>query len=270
MAGRDEESQAVMGAAMRYVQDGDRSELESFPLAALKKADNQLSNRDEGSNYRKAIKDRIDELTSANGPDDKAADSKLRPDRKKLQEKSKKLWHEGFVGKLIVGVSVGVLLILITPFIKTNILKSSPEQKNEVEQVALQEIKIPITIESTWDEYSELDRKAEFYIVRSDSPGTQSVIYSGNAKVLIPEDGTTVNEMISIAPYKTTKTTVILPKAKELNKYLEYGGYEIQLVLFNKYGHVFMHMEQKLFDKEILQRGMRYWFRLIPEQILNK
>ncbi len=62
MAGRDEESQKIMAASMRYVKNGDRSELESFSLAALKKADYQLDNRDNGSGYRNAIKDLITEL----------------------------------------------------------------------------------------------------------------------------------------------------------------------------------------------------------------
>ena len=62
MAGRDEESQAVMSAAMRYVKRGDRAELERFSLPALKKADLQLGNRDAGSGYRRAIAERIAEL----------------------------------------------------------------------------------------------------------------------------------------------------------------------------------------------------------------
>ncbi len=70
MAARDEESQRVMGAAMRYVKSGDRSKLESFSLAVLQKADYQLSGRDDGSGYRNAIKDRITELKSKNAQTD--------------------------------------------------------------------------------------------------------------------------------------------------------------------------------------------------------
>ena len=62
MAGRDEESQRVMAAAMRYVKSGDRSELEAFSLSVLRKADYQLNDRDNGSGYRAAIKERIAEL----------------------------------------------------------------------------------------------------------------------------------------------------------------------------------------------------------------
>jgi hypothetical protein len=64
MAGRDEELQKVMAAAQRYAKYGDRSELETFALPILRKADYQLSNRDEGSGYRRAIADRIRELES--------------------------------------------------------------------------------------------------------------------------------------------------------------------------------------------------------------
>ncbi len=53
-----------MSTAMRYVKSGDRSELEKFSLSVLKKADYQLSNRDIGSGYRRAITDRISELES--------------------------------------------------------------------------------------------------------------------------------------------------------------------------------------------------------------
>lgn len=69
MAGRDEESQKVMAAAMHYVKSGDRSELETFSLPILRKADYQLSNRDNGSGYRRAIGDRITELESKNKKD---------------------------------------------------------------------------------------------------------------------------------------------------------------------------------------------------------
>lgn len=62
MTGRDEESQEIMGAAMQFVKTGDRCALESYPLAALKKANYQLSHRDIDSGYRRAIKDLITEL----------------------------------------------------------------------------------------------------------------------------------------------------------------------------------------------------------------
>jgi len=62
MPNRDEESQAIMAAAMRFVKSDDRSDLESYPLALLKKADYQLGNRDIGSGYRKAVTDLITEL----------------------------------------------------------------------------------------------------------------------------------------------------------------------------------------------------------------
>jgi len=62
MAGRDKESQEVMSAAMRYIKSGDRTELETFSLSVLKKADYQLGSRDIGSGYRSAITDRITEL----------------------------------------------------------------------------------------------------------------------------------------------------------------------------------------------------------------
>jgi hypothetical protein len=161
----------------------------------------------------------------------------------------------------IIGVLGGVYQDVVKPISEeiTTVKSNAVEQK----LAPVEQIVIPVEIESTWDEYSELDRKAEFYIVRSKSPGMQAVVYSGSAKVKIPKNGLTVNEMISIAPHKTTKTKVILPKSERLQGYLDEGGYEIQLMLFNQYGRVFPHMEQKLFDKEILARGFRYWFRLV-------
>lgn len=66
MAGRDTESQAIMGAAMSFVKSGDRSSLESCTLEALKKADYQLGDRDIDSGYRNAIKDLINERESEN------------------------------------------------------------------------------------------------------------------------------------------------------------------------------------------------------------
>ncbi|MES9901690.1 MAG: hypothetical protein ABW168_03290 [Sedimenticola sp.] len=161
----------------------------------------------------------------------------------------------------IIGVFGGVYQDVVKPISEEIASDELTTPKNN--QAAIEQITIPVEIESTWDEYSELDRKAEFYVVRSESPGMQTVIFSGAAKVEIPKDGMTVNEMISISPHKTTKTNVILPKSEQLQKYLDEGGYEIQLVLFNQYGRMFPHMEQKLFDKEIIARGFRYLFRLV-------
>ena len=62
MTQRDSESQEIMAAAMRYVKSGDRTELESYSLSALKKADYQLGDRDINSGYRESIKDLISEL----------------------------------------------------------------------------------------------------------------------------------------------------------------------------------------------------------------
>lgn len=270
MAGRDKESQAIIGAAMRYVKSGDRSELESFSLQTLKKADYQLSNRDVGSGYRRAIENLINELDVEHQMPNQSNIINVKSKRYLFGFNLKETWHESFIGKVVVAVISGVLLLFIAYFINKYVLHTTPVHKTNIEETAVYSIEIPIHIESTWDEYSDLDRKAEFHIVRTESPGSQSVIYSGSAKVKIPKGGLTVNEMISIAPHKTTKTAVILPKVKALNSYLEEGGYEIQLVLFNKHGHVFTHMGQYLFDEEIINREFRYWFRLMPNQIPNK
>lgn len=65
MATRDEQSQKIMAAAMRYVKSGNREELEAFGLGDLQKADYQLGDRDKDSGYRRAIADRIEELRKA-------------------------------------------------------------------------------------------------------------------------------------------------------------------------------------------------------------
>ncbi len=62
MARRDEESKEVIGSAMRFVKTGDRSDLESYSLSVLKKADYQLGNLDKGEGFRAAISDLIKEL----------------------------------------------------------------------------------------------------------------------------------------------------------------------------------------------------------------
>jgi len=99
MAGRDEESQAIMGAAMGFVKSGDRSTLESFSLEALKKADYQLSDRDVDSGYRRAIKDLINERESTN--ENKADMVDLKPNfyglginLNEVWRRVKKLWSK--------------------------------------------------------------------------------------------------------------------------------------------------------------------------------
>ena len=67
---RDNESQKIIGAAQRYIKTNDRSDLESFSLELLTKANYQLGNRDINSGYRKALSDRIEELKCTNKPND--------------------------------------------------------------------------------------------------------------------------------------------------------------------------------------------------------
>lgn len=166
----------------------------------------------------------------------------------------------------IIGIFGGIYQDVVKPISEEPSAEKSTNPAQEPTSMGY--ITIPIEIESSWDEYSFLDRKAEFYIVRPESPGTQVVVSSGAAKIEIPEDGMTINngEKIYISPHNTTKTKVILPKSKKLQGYLNEGGYEIQLVLFDQYGSVFPHMEQRLFDREFLAEGFRYWFRLVLDE----
>ena len=46
MPRRDEKTQYVMNASMRFVKTGDRGVLEPFSLSTLKKVDYQISDRD--------------------------------------------------------------------------------------------------------------------------------------------------------------------------------------------------------------------------------
>jgi len=59
---RDSVSQKIMSAAMTFVKTNDRSALESFTLSDLKKADQQLGDRDLDKGYRSVIKELISEL----------------------------------------------------------------------------------------------------------------------------------------------------------------------------------------------------------------
>jgi len=91
MAGRDEESQAIVGAAMHYVKTGDSSSLEPFTLAALKKADYQLGDRDFESGYRRAIKDQINQRESYNENEADVVD--LKPNFFGLGINLNESWH---------------------------------------------------------------------------------------------------------------------------------------------------------------------------------
>lgn len=61
MSQLDEQSWQVVAAAQRYVRTGDSSEMREFGVAALKKADYQLDDRDVNTGWRKAIQDFIKE-----------------------------------------------------------------------------------------------------------------------------------------------------------------------------------------------------------------
>ena len=61
MSRLDEQSWQVVAAAQRYVRSGNSSEMREFDVAALKKADYQLGDRDVNTGWRKAIQDFIKE-----------------------------------------------------------------------------------------------------------------------------------------------------------------------------------------------------------------
>lgn len=75
MASRDKTSQEIISAAEQYVKYSDRTKLESYSLADLKKADMQLGKADVNSGYRKAITERISEIVSNS---EKTSQSKIR------------------------------------------------------------------------------------------------------------------------------------------------------------------------------------------------
>jgi len=61
MSRPDQQSWQVVAAAQRYVRTGNSSEMREFDVAALKKADYQLGDRDVNAGWRKAIQDFIKE-----------------------------------------------------------------------------------------------------------------------------------------------------------------------------------------------------------------
>ena len=57
-----QEAWKVVAAFQRFVKDNDKSGIESFTLGELQHADQQLGNRDENTNFRLAIQNRIADL----------------------------------------------------------------------------------------------------------------------------------------------------------------------------------------------------------------
>ncbi len=101
MTSRDKDSQAIMGAAMQFVKSGNRTALEAYPLALLKKADYQLSNRDINSGYRNAIKDLITELNENHAP------------LNQVEEIKNKIWSHPILTPIII---LGVIVIGVGSF----------------------------------------------------------------------------------------------------------------------------------------------------------
>ena len=109
--------------------------------------------------------------------------------------------------------------------------------------------------------------KAEYFIYRIKSPSQQSLITSGSARVVVPDNAMLTNGEITISPHSSFYTKVRLPKLEELSSYMETGGYELELVVYNQYGYKFKHSEKRLFDNETIKQGYRFWFRLVSEKI---
>ncbi|KKL23028.1 hypothetical protein LCGC14_2429510, partial [marine sediment metagenome] len=162
---------------------------------------------------------------------------------------------------------LGVILAIIVYFdsiINIWNRRKTSVNASKIEKIARKRIEIPIKIQSTWDMYTNLHRQVDFYIVRTQSPTTQKNIFPGSAKIEIPKNTITINGMISIPPHKTLRTKVVLPKDPKLHEYLDEGGYIIKIDLSYEYGRDFTLREQCLFDKEMIKRGLTYWFRF-PE-----
>ncbi|WP_306480736.1 hypothetical protein [Limnobacter sp.] len=77
----------------------------------------------------------------------------------------------------------------------------------------------------------------------------------------------TISDDISVPSYGDLRTVVTLPASKQLSEMYASGGYEIQLVLLNHHGHTFRHMEQRLFEADVLKNDVTFWFRLDLEQV---
>ena len=166
---------------------------------------------------------------------------------------------------VVIGVFAGIYQDIIKEFFISN-LKTINTKNNTFE--IKKSITIPIHVENGWEDSTLLEKKAKFYILRSKSPKEYKIIFSGSARIYVPEKATTINNTwIHMNQYSKLDTNVSLPYNKKLLKYLNEGGYEIQLLLFDQHGYKFIHKSQALFDKETLTNGLSFWFRLLPEQM---
>lgn len=165
-------------------------------------------------------------------------------------------WMVSFIS--FIGVLAGLYQDAYKP-----VFQSISGAGNEAKALEFEAISIPITIQSSWENYTDLERKAEYFIYRHSSPGMKDLIESGSARVLTPEGAVRVNGKISIAPYSNLRTNIKLPKSQRLHELLESGGYELELVIFNSHGTKFRHAKQQIFDEETLEQGFSYWFHLV-------
>lgn len=168
-----------------------------------------------------------------------------------------------FSALVFVGLISGIFRDLVEPLLA----KGFGEGPSTDEMVQLDEIRVPIELESTWDTDTRLDSAARIFLTKPGAHGDEDVVYSAVARVEVPEGGATLNDEIWIPSYKTTNTFVTLPRAQQVADLLKSGGCSLRIELKNRYGHDFTFSKTVLFDEKVISKPVHFWLRLDFEQV---
>ena len=167
------------------------------------------------------------------------------------------LAHPAWAG---VGALAAVVAIWIS-LSPVNTEKIEPVNDSQVFDGAIGDWSIPLKIRNMRNAHIGISEKAEYFIVRPETPAMDTVVFSGIARISTPISKFKYEGFISLSSMHTVYAKLLIPKHPELLKYLQSRNYEIQVMLTNQNFEPRILKRQKIFDQETIKVGFEFIVR---------
>lgn len=156
-----------------------------------------------------------------------------------------------------VGLVAGIYQDLVWP-VYTHFGKGDSVPNRGFQGAEIEPILVVLRLSHSYSKECLLKPEIEYYLVRSQSPLSQTVVESGIARIAVPEGVVTFNREIPLPSHTRLETVCTLPKSTVLQSALESGGFELLLVITTHYGEVRNTPKQKIFDPVSLKQGFDF------------
>lgn len=119
-----------------------------------------------------------------------------------------------------------------------------------------QSIEIPVEIYNSLSTEAWVKKEAEFYILKPETPLSDTTIDAGAITLTRPENITSINGWYPVSAGGKIKTSFSLPRSKNIFDYFRVGGYKIRIMVRNSWSNNYGGYGEINFDEIGVKRGI--------------